>query len=206
MTETCPRCNHESPSKVGLGVHWSKIGHEGLPPWKTQTCDWCNTKFARCDSQMTEGGSYCSESCYGLSLKAKDKTEHSNWKGKVELICDECGNSYRDYQSRVDRYEHNFCSYDCFVLFETTHGESRNYGPNWEEISEKVRERDDNICTYDGCSRTECTDGRKLHVHHIIPFIEFENRKEANKMENLRTLCAKHHRAVEVKTKTNANA
>lgn len=201
--KTCPKdgCGYESPNRMGLGVHWSKIGHEGLPPWKTQTCDWCDTEFARCDSQMTEDGSFCSEECYASALEGRTKEDHSSWKENVEVICDECGTPFSVRPSRADRYPHTFCNYDCFASWETDHGESRNYGPNWQEIRQKVIDRDGNICTYDGCNRTECTDGRSLHVHHILPFVQFDNRQKANQMDNLRTLCDEHHRAVEVANK-----
>jgi len=199
----CPKdgCNYTSKNRMGLGVHWSKIGHSGLPPWKSQTCDLCGTKFARCDSQTTDGKSYCSEECYGKTLEGITGEDHSSWKEKVILTCDECGCNYKAYPSDVDRYPHNFCNYDCFVEWETSAEETLSYGPNWEEIAESVRERDDHTCTYEGCNRTECSDGRKLHVHHIIPLREFENHEQANDKDNLRTLCDEHHRRVEVESR-----
>lgn len=198
MTESCPRCDYEGDSRMALGVHWSKIGHEGLPPYKRQTCDWCETEFARCDSQMTEDGSYCSERCYGKSLEAQDKEEHSSWKEEVTVSCDNCGDDVTLAPSRVDRYRHHFCTRECFDKFMRLDGiYTRYYGKNWEEQREKVLKRDNYTCTYDGCSRTECTDGRELHVHHITPFSSFESYEKANRVENLRTLCAEHHRIVE---------
>lgn len=200
MTEACPKegCEHESPGMSGLGVHWA-LAHEEIPPWKRQTCDWCGEDFEKCDSQMTEEGSYCSEDCYGKHLSEKiTGEENPHYKGgRQTFICDQCGESFKKYPADR-RNGHVFCEYSCFEKWETIHGESRNYGPDWEEIRQKVIERDDRTCTFESCGKTECEDGRGLHVHHIEPFVNFDKVEEANRLENLRTLCAKHHREVEI--------
>jgi hypothetical protein len=146
---------------------------------------------------MTEEGSYCSEECYSKTLEGKTGKEHFSWKEKVEVTCDECGTAFSVRPWRVERYPHIFCDYDCFAEWETTHGETLYYGPDWEEIRKAVISRDGGVCSYDGCSRTKCTDGRSLHVHHIVPFAQFDDREKANEMDNLRTLCGEHHGVIE---------
>lgn len=199
MTETCPRCGYESPSMSGLGVHWSKIGHEGTPSWKQQTCDWCSEDFEKCNSQITEDGSYCSEECYGKHLSKNNTGENNgHYKGGQQVfICDQCSKQFKEYPA--NRIENaTLCGLECFSDWKRTHGESFYYGSNWEERRKQVIERDDGMCTFEGCNKTKCEDGRDLHVHHIEPFVHFDKEEEANRLENLRTLCAVHHREVEI--------
>lgn len=69
------------------------------------------------------------------------------------------------------------------------------YGPNWERQRFTVRQRDQFRCRV--CGRAES--GIAHHVHHIIPFRNFPSYLEANKTENLITLCPScHQRAEEV--------
>ncbi|MFK7801082.1 MAG: DEAD/DEAH box helicase [Anaerolineae bacterium] len=73
-----------------------------------------------------------------------------------------------------------------------------NYGPNWKEARLKALDRDKHACRT--CSATDTL----LHVHHIRPFREFfyvpgenDNYLDANRTENLVTLCPSCHRAAE---------
>ncbi|MEM7336492.1 MAG: DEAD/DEAH box helicase, partial [Chloroflexota bacterium] len=76
-----------------------------------------------------------------------------------------------------------------------------DYGPNWQLQRQKVLERDEYQCQTCGA---ESREGAPLHVHHIRPFREFdyipgvnENYLEANKTQNLITLCPSCHRRAE---------
>jgi DEAD/DEAH box helicase domain-containing protein len=76
-----------------------------------------------------------------------------------------------------------------------------DYGPNWQEQRDQARARDRYQCTR--CGRPEEPD-RQHDVHHITPFREYgyipgENEAylEANRLENLTTLCPSCHHAVE---------
>lgn len=52
-----------------------------------------------------------------------------------------------------------------------------------EKLKERVRNRDNNKCT-------KCDETNDLEVHHILPLIDGGD----NSMDNLVTLCHKHHR------------
>ncbi len=56
-----------------------------------------------------------------------------------------------------------------------------------------ARQRDDHTCQ--NCGLPE--DGRSHDVHHKIPFRAFEDFSEANRLENLVTLCPTCHRRAE---------
>ncbi|NVM57405.1 MAG: HNH endonuclease [Desulfobacterales bacterium] len=75
------------------------------------------------------------------------------------------------------------------------------YGPNWEEQRRKALERDHHTCQL--CGDPE--DGRELDVHHIVPFREFglERYEEANRLENLITICRSRHSKLHGGSSTN---
>lgn len=69
-----------------------------------------------------------------------------------------------------------------------------NYGPEWHKIRDRdrVRARDKYRCQV--CGTPETT--RQHDVHHKIPFRAFTSLAEANRLENLTTLCPScHHKA-----------
>lgn len=68
-----------------------------------------------------------------------------------------------------------------------------NYGPEWPKIRERVRARDKYVCQV--CGALE--DGRPHDVHHKIPLRAFTSVTEANRLENLSTLCPSCHFKVE---------
>ncbi|MCZ7542287.1 MAG: DUF1998 domain-containing protein [Anaerolineae bacterium] len=77
-----------------------------------------------------------------------------------------------------------------------------DYGPNWPQQRDAARARDGYRCQRCGLSEAEA--GRQHDVHHLRPFREFgyvrdvnAHYKEANRLDNLTTLCRSCHRAVE---------
>jgi DEAD/DEAH box helicase domain-containing protein len=70
--------------------------------------------------------------------------------------------------------------------------DANDYGAQWREIRERVRERDGYRCQM--CGVKEETSPH--HVHHKIPFRQFANAHQANQLSNLITLCPScHHKA-----------
>jgi DEAD/DEAH box helicase domain-containing protein len=68
-----------------------------------------------------------------------------------------------------------------------------NYGPEWTRIRDRVRARDKYQCQV--CGALETT--RQYDVHHKVPFRSFSSIEEANRLENLITLCRTCHQKVE---------
>jgi DEAD/DEAH box helicase domain-containing protein len=67
-----------------------------------------------------------------------------------------------------------------------------NYGPAWSQIRDRVRARDKYTCQVCGAVETD----RQHDVHHKVPFRAFTSFVEANRLENLITLCPScHHKA-----------
>ncbi|HEX5808599.1 MAG TPA: DEAD/DEAH box helicase [Anaerolineales bacterium] len=76
-----------------------------------------------------------------------------------------------------------------------------NYGPNWPQIRDRVRGRDKYTCQVCGAVENDPSSslraGRQHDVHHKVPFRAFTSFVEANRLENLTTLCPSCHRKVE---------
>lgn len=71
--------------------------------------------------------------------------------------------------------------------------DDNNYGPAWNRIRLAVRQRDHFTCQL--CGQLERD--QALHVHHKIPFRQFTDPVEANRLDNLITLCPTCHQMVE---------
>jgi 5-methylcytosine-specific restriction endonuclease McrA len=68
-------------------------------------------------------------------------------------------------------------------------------GGNWTPQANKARERDGFACQV--CARNEEQLGRQLDVHHLIPYKNFKSNIEANRLENLISLCPSCHAKME---------
>jgi DEAD/DEAH box helicase domain-containing protein len=70
---------------------------------------------------------------------------------------------------------------------------ANRYGPTWRKQKQAARERDGFTCQ--NCGAVE--DDRAHDVHHITPFRAYETAEDANRLENLTTLCPTCHRRAE---------
>ncbi len=74
---------------------------------------------------------------------------------------------------------------------------TNDYGNDWTTIRNQVRERDGYVCVHCGIP-----EGKNAHhVHHKIPFKSFTDRDEANRLENLVTLCHSCHAGAETQVR-----
>jgi len=68
-----------------------------------------------------------------------------------------------------------------------------DYGPNWAKQRHTARARDGYRCQICGVLEQ----GQAHDVHHKVPFRRFESYRQANRLENLMTLCRSCHRRAE---------
>ena len=70
---------------------------------------------------------------------------------------------------------------------------NEDYGPEWNVIRQTVLEDADHKCERCG----QAIQGRTAHVHHIVPLKQAKSRKQANRRENLISLCPTCHSRAE---------
>ena len=73
----------------------------------------------------------------------------------------------------------------------------RQRGANWRVQSKAARERDGYTCRV--CGLTEDELGKRLHVHHTIPYSRFKSNIEANRLDYLVSVCPSCHGKLEAR-------
>jgi transposase-like protein len=131
---------------------------------------------------------------------------------RFDVECDQCGASIVRNERQLEERNWSFCDHGCWGdwLSENRSGEDNPlfeggdqkqiwYGPEWETQRQKAIERDSGECRACGMSREQHkeTFGADLHVHHVIPFDNFESHEAANDLGNLVTACLPCHRRYE---------
>jgi 5-methylcytosine-specific restriction endonuclease McrA len=148
---------------------------------------------------------FCGIDC---QVEYEDRSGKNNnfWKGgKVSVSCENCGKEKEVQPYRYEEYENFFCDVACRGEWATREfsGENHplysnyteNYGTNWLQVRQKVRERDNGKCRVCGVSKEEL--GKWPDTHHIIPKSEFDTPEKSNFVENLVLLCSECHGKVE---------
>jgi hypothetical protein len=163
------------------------------------TCAFCGSEVEKYPSKVTDGNQFCDFDCYGSykseNIEGEDLPWYEGDNHKEE--CAWCGAEITVYGSLRKQQQHNFCDQDCYGKFERTESDRPYYGPKWKKQRQKALEESDQVCSYDGCDRTESQSGRDLDLHHIVPISEFDDFEKANAPENLVPVCAEHHAKLE---------
>lgn len=136
-------------------------------------CSCCKSAF---EILATSDQKFCSHACY-------HKCEIKPYIPRIEKICPICNKVFLTLRNKI------YCSRKCF------RNQERNpkimfYGHDWKEIRQTVLKRDNYKCHI-------CQTSSNLHVHHVKRMGNFESQKDAHNLENLISLCARHHRKVE---------
>lgn len=159
--------------------------------WTTTVCPGCDTAFEHLASWPR---TYCSLACRTRHVMAI-----SGRITRFEKSCEQCGGPFMTYP-QVDA---RFCSMPCWGRWSSEHiageahpmyrgGYDPYYGPDWRPARRAARARD-KICQDCGISPADL--GKALDVHHITPFRTFgrERHEEANRLDNLVSLCPPCH-------------
>lgn len=193
----------------------SKIGTHSIPPC---VCVMCGKEFWKKHLKPTQT---CSSECKRkyisqLIQSRPDLIETRIQNGKnnkgtvspkrvvIKKVCRHCRKDFVMTGKATFKYRESkrFCSTKCWYAFARTSQEKSPYwrahrpshmGANWKEQSRLARERDNHACRV--CHKHQAK--RKLDVHHITPRRLFETWEQANRLENLITLCAGCHKKAE---------
>lgn len=153
---------------------------------ESRRCPVCDKAYYVPPSRLAKGrGSFCSREC-------------SSTGRSTILRCVICDKDFHR-QNNAIQDDRNYCSHACygagrskFLAGENAtayiDGRSMKYGSReWKIARAAAKERDGGACQ--DCGKKE---GR-IDVHHIREIKEFELRAEADKLENLVTLCRRCH-------------
>jgi len=197
---------------MGKWMERNKSGSDS-PAWEggttTFTCIVCDKKFERYEVNETPSNKhYCSSECFGEWVSENNIGEdHPNWNGgKIVVNCEWCNNSLQRKPSDLEKNSHHFCDYNCQGKWRSEYktgedafnwrGGCKNYyGEKWYSQRRKAIDRDNEQCQDCGMNRDQHYDehGSDLEVHHKIPIRTFNDTAEANKLDNLVTLCVNCH-------------
>ena len=170
-------------------------------------CEWCGKEFL-VSPVREESAKFCSPECY----QKWRTTERIGMRGDppVGVECSWCGAKLQRKPARIKRSEHHFCDTVCMGKWRAENvvgeahplflgGREPYYGANWKRQRRIRRKKDNHTCQ--GCGMTEDELGRAMDVHHIMPFRKFglEEYKQANRLDNLVSLCPACHTHEEMK-------
>jgi hypothetical protein len=172
-----------------------KSKHAGV--YCSRPCHYAGRSRGLTSREVTRPYTYTPESKAALiaaSRKPKGK------RTKRMITCCHCGTVKHDPSYGRKRLSGlAFCSLACCNAYRV--GENNPawrggyvgyYGPSWRPARRAARERDSHQCRR--CGRKL---GRRPDVHHIQPFNTFASHEEANRVENLVSLCHSCHMYVE---------
>lgn len=192
-------------------------GHIGYKEHKTRTiiCLTCGKQFTGRKERK-----YCSQECYyesemgnargkghkqipwnkGLkgytnngSFKKGHANWNANWKGKKHTKQTRAKMSEHKKELVANGWKPWNVGFGDYIAGENNPrwkgGRDDYRGPNWSIQRRKALQRDRHM--YQSCG----SNNGKLDVHHIVPFEEYglENYVEANRLQNLITLCVNCH-------------
>jgi hypothetical protein len=185
-------------------------------------CETCGKKFTVRGATRAAVARFCSRSCGTGRPPSRVASEKAclmcgkaftvlGEKGKAQKLCSAaCRNAFTT-QTRTKRVPwacpgcsqvlqvrpweadlKKFCSTSCSSKTHNTgEGNPAWAGGNATYWKQRCRERDDFTCRFPGCGLRD--EGRRTHAHHRLP----REAGGADTLENLVTLCEKHHREIE---------
>lgn len=191
------RCNPKYSPKTGRRCISDPSKHSEF------VCKECHKTFVEWTYRKP---TFCSNHCRSVYAARQPKPKARRPENHLDLVCETCGKAYKVHKIYNSGNRHSrFCSIACRAEWTSfarrgpgnpnwTGGENPSkYGPNWLSQARKARKRDKQLCQV--CKTKPC---KRLDVHHIIPIRDFDGDWEnANKLENLITLCRVHHFQVE---------
>lgn len=178
-----------------------------MPRTANTECDICGTEFYKRpkDKEKTDSD-FCSQECMAENRSNRYAgSKNPNYSGGMETTeCENCGESFQHKKSVTRRYCDRKCMGEGYTGGPHSRVEEDNvryYGPNWQAKRRQRVIEDCGRCVICGMSDSahHKNIGTGLHVHHVKPIANYQNENgtvdwvEANKIENLITMCWKCH-------------
>ncbi len=168
----------------------SRINENGEREYhNTYTCELCGKTYDFWSSRF-----YKRRFCDNCLSKHKSDL----FTNKIKTTCGYCGKEIEVIPSRFYSNKYCYCDTTCMAKHysEIYSGENSptwkggdpgHYKGHWIRQAKLCRERDNNTCQI--CGKTKEEQGQNMDVHHIKRYRYFEDPEEANKLDNLISLC-----------------
>lgn len=187
LIKICPICGKSFETIKSINSTYCSRSCAGKSLEKENTCDRCGKIL------LNKWSKYCPE-CLKI-------VRHDNFYKRIHTICAQCGNDLEVIPSVFNKNEHNFCNVECMSKYYSEHysgknsptwkGGKKHYQGHWLKQRDLARKRDNYTCQL--CGVTEDEWHKEMDVHHIKNYRLFENKEDANNLENLVCLCNKCH-------------
>jgi len=218
-----PDCEREFESKSGRNIHFSNHdNHTEIALDLLSDVD--SVKYKTCSNKVGISPSFYEKhfGSWNDALDLADVSKNRGYKIPDEKLLNELQRMSDDsivrysemnkcgkYSSRL--YEIRFGSWndaleraglDSFQQIGENNpcwkgGHEKYRGSTWENSKQNTRNRANNKCEHHKCNITKEKLGKKLDVHHIVPYRYYESSEKANELSNLILLCPDHHREEE---------
>ena len=174
----------------------------GLSHKVRKLCSQCNTEFS---TPRRKQAKYCSQKCYGVSLKGRQLKERRKRKAH---LCSYCEKPMERRISQFRCFQHFFCSRYCFARYREECGPIGRNHPNWKgaEYPQFLRaytmgwKRARRIALKNAKYKCQiCATQERLDVHHLKPLRLCQSVEEAHSQNNLLVLCRRCHLRAEGK-------
>lgn len=169
----------------------NKSGIKNTHKKRTCICKNCGKEF-----EAVTNASYCKE-CVPIVASI-------NLSKKIKVKCGYCGKEIEVIPSKLKDREKVYCDVKCMALdyadrfsgenSPTWKGGKKHYTGHWQRQRKLALERDNNTCQI--CGITTEQQGFELDVHHICNYRNFDDKDEANQLDNLICLCHNCHRFI----------
>lgn len=170
------------------------------------TCKFCGTVFVTWSYRKPV---FCSHLCMSQYAARQPKPNARKPESFVTLKCVQCGGDYIVHKAQTKKKSGSkFCSVKCKANWTSVNKRGENHkafkqgrktydrGVNWSTQRRRALRRDNSTCQVCGYIKDEGE--RKIDVHHITPYIEFNSDYiSANRISNLITLCRSCHIKIE---------
>lgn len=197
-TKTCPQCGNEfivySHNKNKIYCSEQCISESRKDKKTKYYCQLCGKEIVGYRYKRI----YCDD-CLSNNKRPWIK------KDRIDTNCAYCGKPIQVIKSVYHKNENCYCSTDCMgkhysIIYSGENsptwkgGKSHHYVGGFWTARNIARERDNYSCQR--CGITEDEYGQQMSVHHIINYREFDDKDEANELDNLICLCEPCHRFI----------
>ena len=185
----CPTCSDSFPTESGMKQHHTRVHGKSIATTEMD-CEWCGESIVYNDYELkTREEYFCSDECRYARQSERFEGRECEWSEKI-------GDSNRGNAGMTGEDNPRWKG-----------GRENRMGPEWATQRRLALKRDFGqcrVCRMD--SETHKSKyGRELTVHHKTPrtwFLEeYDDETEAlrksNELNNLITVCRKHHRNLE---------